>query len=83
MVVDTTLCVEWTYRKANEWVRDKIGIDENDGLLSMSKVKKIRMYGHWRRSSDSLVCKIIDDRMKRKKLGFGSRKIKHMNNISS
>ena len=76
------LGVKWTDRRSNEWVRAKIGVDEEHGLLSVVKARKIRKYGHWRRRPDSLVCRIMDGRMSGKNR-VGRRIINWMDNISS
>ena len=54
------LRVSWRDRKTNIWVREKVGVQEKDGLLGKVKAGKIRKYGHWKRRPDSLVLMTIE-----------------------
>ena len=39
------LRLNWTQRKTNIWVGDKIGVKEEEGLLRSTKRRKLTMYG--------------------------------------
>ena len=64
------LRVSWIEHKTNSWVREKVGVKEEDGLLGKVKAGKIRKYGHWKRRPDSLVLSTIEgERLGKKKKG--------------
>ena len=54
------LRVSWRARKTNAWVRLKVRVNEEDGLLEKVKEGKLRKYGHWKRRPDSLVIATIE-----------------------
>ena len=37
------------------WVHQQVGVSEENGTLRAVKLRKIRMYGHWKRRGDSAV----------------------------
>ena len=41
--------VSWTERRSNTWVRQTVGVPEDQGLLAQLKKRKLAMYGHWKR----------------------------------
>jgi len=49
------LRISWTERKTNTWIREKIGIPEEKGILEQIKHRKLSKYCHWKRRSDSVV----------------------------
>ena len=50
------LQVSWKDRKTNAWVRQRVGVSEEEGLLAQLRKRKMSKYGHWKsRRSDSLV----------------------------
>ena len=49
------LQVDWKDRKTNVWIRQRVGVSEEEGLLAQLRKRKLSMYGHWKRRSDSLV----------------------------
>ncbi len=54
------LCVSWTERRTNSWVRQTVGVPEDQGLLAQLKKRKLAMYGHWKRRPDSIVLATIE-----------------------
>ena len=49
------LQVDWKDRKTNVRIRRRVGVSEEEGLLAQLRKRKLSMYGHWKRRSDSLV----------------------------
>ena len=49
------LRISWTERKTNTWIREKIGIPEEKGILEQIKHRKLYKYCHWKRRSDSVI----------------------------
>ena len=43
------LRVSWKEKKTNEWIRQKVGVTQKDGLLAQLKKRKLSIYGHWKR----------------------------------
>ena len=56
----TVLRVSWTERRTNEWIRAKVGIAAEQGMLEEVKQRKLRKYDHWKRRGDSLVLATIE-----------------------
>ena len=54
------LGIRWTEMKTNEWVRNKIGIKEEEGLLAAIKKRKTAKYLHWKRRPNSIVLATIE-----------------------
>ena len=54
------LRVKWTDKRTNDWVRRKVGIMEEEGILEHIKKRKLAKYGHWKRRDDSLVLATIE-----------------------
>ena len=54
------LRISWKDRKTNDWVRETIGVPENEGLLEMMKKRMTSKYDHWKRSGDSLLLATIE-----------------------
>ena len=54
------LRVKWTERRTNAWVRQQVGVSEENGMLRAVKLRKIRKYGHWKRRGDSIVLATIE-----------------------
>lgn len=54
------LCVRWTDRRTNSWVRQQVGVTEREGLLEEMKKRKIRKYCHWKRRPESVVMTTIE-----------------------
>ena len=54
------LRISWTEYKTNVWVRQKIGVPEQNGLLEQLKKRKLAKYGHWKRRSDGLVMAVTE-----------------------
>ena len=48
------LRISWTEYKTNVWVRQKIGVPEQNGLLEQLKKRKFATYGHWKRQREKL-----------------------------
>ena len=46
--------------KPNTWIREKIGIPEEKGVLEQIKHRKLSKYCHWKRKSDSVVLATIE-----------------------
>ena len=74
------LRVSWTQRRTNEWVRRKIGIAEEKGMLNHVKERKLKKYGHWKRRGDSLVLATIEGEVCEKSKP-GRRKTEWISNI--
>ena len=53
------LCVSWTER-SNTWVRQTVGVPEDQELLAQLKKRKLAIYGHWKRRPDSIVLATIE-----------------------
>ncbi|XP_071816608.1 uncharacterized protein [Apostichopus japonicus] len=49
------LQVSWKDRKTNAWIRQRVGVSEEEGLHVQLRKRKLSMYGHWKRLSDSLI----------------------------
>ena len=41
------LRIGWTERKTNEWVREQVGIREEQVMLAQVEKRKVRKYRHW------------------------------------
>ena len=54
------LRISWTEYKTNVWVRQKIGVPEQNGLLEQLKKRKLAKYGHWKRRSEGLVMAVTE-----------------------
>ena len=54
------LRVSWTERRTNEWVRERVGVREEHGLLREVKRRKMRKYRHWKRRGESLVLASVE-----------------------
>ena len=54
------LRISWRQRKTNEWVREKVRVPANEGLLQTIKRRKQLKYGHWKRRPDSAVLMTIE-----------------------
>ena len=54
------LRVKWTERKTNEWVRQKVQVRAEQGMLAEVKRRKTRKYGHWKRRGRSVVLAAIE-----------------------
>ncbi|XP_063596230.1 uncharacterized protein LOC134773083 [Penaeus indicus] len=52
--------VKWTERRTNEWVREQVGVREEQGIMQEIKRRKIQKYGHWKRRGESLVLATIE-----------------------
>jgi hypothetical protein len=50
----------WRDRRTNEWIREKIGVREQDGLLAEIKKRKLAKYAHWKRRPESVVLATIE-----------------------
>ena len=59
------LRISWTERKTNKWIREKIGIPEEKGILEQIKHRKLSKYRycHWKRRSDNVVLATIEGEM--------------------
>ena len=40
------LRISWTERKTNKWVRERIGVKEEDGIVKQIKGRKLAKYVH-------------------------------------
>ena len=40
------LQVDWKDRKTNVWIRQRVGVSEEEGLLAQLRKRKLSMYGH-------------------------------------
>ncbi len=54
------LRASWTERKSNTWVRQTVGVPEDQGLLAQLKKRKLAVYEHWKRRPDSIVLATIE-----------------------
>ena len=54
------LRVKWTDRRTNAWVRSKVEVKEEDGLVPTIKKRRRAKYDHWRRRPTSLLAGMID-----------------------
>ena len=54
------LRISWIERKSNSWVREKVKITEDNGMLAHVKHRKISKYCHWKRRPSSLVLTTIE-----------------------
>ena len=54
------LRISRTERKTNTWIREKIGLSEEKGILEQIKYRKLSKYCHWKRRSDSVVLATIE-----------------------
>ena len=62
------LRISWTEYKTNVWVRQKIGVPEQNGLLEQLKKRKLAKYGHWKRRSEGLVMAVTEGEIEGKSL---------------
>ena len=76
------LRVKWTERRTNAWVRQQVGVSEEDGMLRAVKLRKIRKYGHWKRRGDSIVLATIEGETEGKGRR-GRRRMEWMDNIKT
>ena len=49
------LQVDWKDRKTSVWIHQRVEVSEEEGVLALLRKRKLSMYGHWKRRSDSLV----------------------------
>jgi len=54
------LRISWTEWKNDTWIREKIGLPEEKGILEQIKHQKLSKYCHWKRRSDSVVLATIE-----------------------
>ena len=54
------LCVKWSDKRTNEWVREQVVVPEESGLLMRVKRRKLAKYGHWKRRPGSLPLRTIE-----------------------
>lgn len=76
------LRVSWKERRTNEWVRRRVNIPEDKGILAEVKRRKIAKYNHWKRRGNSMVTSIIEGKVKGKNRR-GRRRIGWFDNIPS
>ena len=74
------LHISWTEYKTNVWVRQKIGIPEQNGLLEQLKKRKLAKYGHWKRRSEGLVMAVTEGEIEGKCLP-GRRRTAWIDNV--
>ena len=74
------LRISWTEHRTNLWVRNKVGVSENKGLLAAIKRRKLAKYGHWKRRPKSLVLATIEGEIQGKNKQ-GRRKTGWIDNI--
>ena len=74
------LRISWKDKKTNAWVRQTVGVTEDEGLLAQLKERKLAMYGHWKRRPDSIVLATIEGEVEGKARP-GRRKTAWMDNI--
>ena len=49
------LCISWTEYKSNVWVRQKVGVPEENGLLEqLKKNRKLAKYGHLKNTEQNI-----------------------------
>ena len=46
--------MRWTDMRTNEWVRERVGVERDNGLLRTVMRRKLVKFGHWKRRPDSL-----------------------------
>ena len=54
------LRISWTERETNKWVRERIGVKEEDGIVKQLKRRKLVKYMHWKRWPESTVMTSIE-----------------------
>lgn len=54
------LRVSWREKRTNEWMRTKVGVTAESGMLAEVKRRKLRRYGHWKRRGGGLVLTTIE-----------------------
>ena len=74
------LRISWTEYKTNVWVRQKIGVPEQNGLLEQLKKRKLAKYGHWKRISEGLVMAVTEGEIEGKCLP-GRRRTAWIDNV--
>ena len=74
------LRISWIERKSNSWVREKVKITEDNGMLAHVKHRKISKYCHWKRRPSSLVLTTIEGKTPGKGKR-GRRRYKWLDNI--
>ena len=47
--------ISWTERKTNKWVRERIGVKEEDGIVKQIKRRELAKYMHWKWRPESTV----------------------------
>ena len=52
--------LSWTVRRTNQWAREKVGVSEENGVLSLLKRRKVAKYGHWKCRPSSIPNRIIE-----------------------
>ena len=52
--------ISWTERKTNKWVRERIGVKEEEGIAKLIKRRKLAKYMHWKRRPESTVMMSIE-----------------------
>ena len=57
------LRISWTERKTNKWVRERIGVKEEDGIVKQIKRRKLAKYMHWKGRLESIVTMSIEGEM--------------------
>ena len=74
------LRISWTEYKTNVWVRQKIGVPEQNGLFEQLKKRKLAKYGHWKRRSEGLVMAVTEGEIEGKCLP-GRRRTAWIDNV--
>ena len=74
------LGVYWRDRRTNMWVREKVGVQEKEGMVEEIKKRKLRKYGHWKRREDSMVLATVEGEIEGRKRR-GRRKTEWIDNI--
>ena len=54
------LRISWTKRKTNKWVRERIGVKEEDCIVKQIKRMRLAKYMHWKRRPESIVTMSIE-----------------------
>ena len=72
--------ISWTEYKTNVWVRQKIGVPEQNGLFEQLKKRKLAKYGHWKRRSEGLVMAVTEGEIEGKCLP-GRRRTAWIDNV--
>ena len=75
------LQVSWKEKKTNTWIRQRVGVSE-EVLLAQLRTRKLSLYGHWKRRSDSLVQMTVEGEVEGKATP-GRRKTGWIDNISN